>query len=140
MAESLFGLTGEDYWKSPWKNAEQLHVKYVRTGKYGLYFDSPPTVDPVVHGSIPALLYYVAEYREAYKVDLLGMTKVVAIRLEDRAFSIADAITPLDKYDPPPKVGKDSSDPTSEKYDLDLEMQLHLLRKLGKYKVVLLLQ
>jgi hypothetical protein len=140
MAESLFGLTGEDYWTDPWKNAERMHTEYFRGCKFGLYFDSPPSVSPLRHATIPAPVYYVAAYREACKIDLETMTKVVAIRLEDREFSIANAIVPRDKGVPLPKVGKDSTDPSSRKFNLDLQTQLRILSRPGTYRIVLLLQ
>lgn len=140
MSESLFGLSGDDYWREPWKNSEALHNKYVLEDKFGLYIDAPGEVDPTVRKSLPVPFFYVAQLREAYKVDLETMVKVVASRVEDRTLKIANALTPKDKRAKEPKVGKDSTDPTSEKEVLDLQAQLKLLGEKGTYHVLVLLR
>jgi hypothetical protein len=140
MAESLFGLSGDDYWRDPWKGSAEMHQKFVLGGKYGLYIDAPASVNAAVHFSVPVPMFYVAEFREAYKIDLRSMTKLVAIRLEDRSFLIENALPPLDKVVEEVKMGKDSSDPTSSKQVIDLQTQLRILDRPGKYRIVLLLQ
>ena len=140
MAESLFGLSGEDYWLDPWKGSAEMHETYVLGGKYGIYIDAPASVNSAVHSTVPVPFFYVAQFREAYKINLTKMAKVIAIRLEDRSFLIENAITPRDKAAPEMKVGKDSKDPTSSKKMIDLQTQLGLLYRPGKYRVVVLLQ
>jgi hypothetical protein len=140
MAESLFGLSGEDYWREPWKGSPQMHETFVLGGKFGLYIDAPSAVNSALHESIPVPFFYVAQYREAYKVDLDTMAKLVAIRLEDRAFFIENALTPEYNSVPEGKVGKDSTDPTSFKKIIDPHVQLGLLYKPGKYRLIVLLQ
>jgi hypothetical protein len=140
MAESLFGLSGEDYWQDPWKGSAQMHETFVLGSKYGLYIDAPPSVNAAVHSTVPIPMFYVAELREAYKISLNTMAKLIAIRLEDRAFFIENALPPRDKAAPEMKVGKDSSDPTSKKMMIDLHTQLRVLDRPGKYRIVVLLQ
>jgi hypothetical protein len=141
MTTGLLGLSADDYWETPWKNALQLHERYVLGEKWGIYIDAPSLIDPAVRNSIPTPFLYVAQRREAAKIDLERMAKVVASRFEDRAFFINTAV-PASEYKSAdePRVGKDSTDPTSTKYTLDLETQLRLLNKPGTYKVVVLLQ
>lgn len=139
MTATPFSLTPDDYWKDPWKNAVQLDEQYVFQKVWGLHIDAPPTVNTQARKSIPVPFLYVAQLREAYKVDLDTMTKVVASRLEDRAFFIGDALPPREGSDEPP-IGKDSTDLTCSKYTLDVEKRLRLLKKPGTYRIALLLQ
>jgi hypothetical protein len=139
MTTSLFGLSGEDYWNAPWKNSAQLHQQYVLEDQWGLYFDAPASVSSATKKSIPAALLYVASSRDALKADFERTAKIVAVRLEDRALFIGNAVPPQDTL-PSPKVETDSEMPTSAKYTLDLHAQLRLLDMPGTYRVFVLLR
>jgi len=139
MTNGLFGLSEDDFWTDPWINGEELFNRYVLDGEYGLYIDAPERVQPKDRPSIPVPFFYSAEQREAYKLDIEKQAKVVAVRLEDRTFFIADAIEPEDNALPLPKVGADSIDPTSESHDIDLQTRLSLLSEPGAYRIVVLL-
>ncbi len=140
MSDSPFGLSGEDYWKQPWKNAEAMHEKHVLDRKYGLFIDAPPAVNPGLHSTLPMPFLYADEMREAYKVDLPTMAQVVASRTEDRALKIGPAIAPVDREEPAAKVGADSENPISEKHLIDLQGQLGLLNEPGTYHIAVLLR
>jgi hypothetical protein len=139
MTTSLFGLNGEDYWNALWKNSAQLHEQYVLEDQWGLYLDAPASVSSATKKTIPAAFLYVASARDASKVDIERTAKIVAVRLEDRAFFIGNAVAPMDSL-PSPKVKTDSEMPTSSKYTLDLHAQLRLLDMPGTYRAFVLLQ
>ena len=77
--------------------------------------------------TIPVPLLYAAEQREAFKVDVVSQAKVVAVRLEDRKVFVANALEEPDNSSPRPRIGKNSSDPISERQLIDLDAQLRLL-------------
>jgi hypothetical protein len=136
---TAFQLSGDDYWKDPWKDALRIDEEYVFERVWGLHIDAPPSVDAAQRETIPAPFLYVAELRDAFKVNLDTMTKAVASRLEDRALFIGNALPPREWEGEPP-IGKDSTDLTCSKYTLDLQRQLGLLKEPGTYQIVLLLQ
>jgi hypothetical protein len=139
VTNGLFGLDGDEFHTNPWKNGAVLYDRHVLDGDYGLFIDAPTRVQPERHTSIPVPLFYAAEQREAFKIDIVSQAKVVAVRLEDRRVFVANALEQPDNSAPRPRIGKDSSDPTSERQVLDLQAQLRLLDRPGTYRIVVLL-
>jgi hypothetical protein len=139
VTNGLFGLDDDEFHTNPWKNGAALYDRHVLDGDYGLLIDAPRRVQPERHTSIPVPLFYAAEQREAFKIDIVSQAKVVAVRLEDRRVYVANALEQPDNTAPRPRIGKDSSDPTSERQLIDLQAQLRLLDRPGTYRVVVLL-
>ena len=101
-----FGLDDADFWKNPWKNGEALFSKHVLDGDYGLFIDAPRSVQPAGRATLPVPVYYAAPMKEAFKIDVVDMTRVVVTRLEDRALFVDQAIQPADNAPMRPKIGR----------------------------------
>ncbi|MCO5167137.1 MAG: hypothetical protein M9894_12365 [Planctomycetes bacterium] len=138
VTNGLFGLDDADFWTNPWKNGEALFSKHVLDGDYGLFIDAPRSVQPADRSTLPVPIYYAAMMKDAFKVDVVAQTRVVAARLEDRAIFVDAAIEPPDNALPEPKIGEHSSDPTFSQHTSDLA-RFGLLDQPGTYQVVLLL-
>jgi hypothetical protein len=118
--ESLFGLSGDDYWTQPWKNGRDINMRFVADEKFGLWLDAPPAVDPAKKKSVPAPFLYVAKMRDAFRTDLASVAKVVVVRLDDRSVSLGAALERKPNRVDEQKLGANSDDPTSERHVIDL--------------------
>lgn len=133
MTEHLFGLSGDEYWDQPWKNADALHMKFVMNMRKGIFLDAPDVVDPNARQRVPVPLFYVSTGNDERKSSLRDKGKVVAVRLEDRAVLIATALAPEDKVERRPFLPND--DPLSIRDVIDLQERLKVLAASGTYVV-----
>ncbi len=134
MSEHPLELSGEEYWTSPWKNLAKLDERYLRSLRTGTVVDAPPRIDPAVRTTAPLLVYHVTRMRDAAKHPLKAAARVVATRLEDRAFRMAPLPTP-DKA--APKLMPPTDTLLTQQERLDLQAAMRLLDESGTYDVAL---
>lgn len=133
MTTSSFGLSGNDYWTDPWKNAAAVFERHVFDGDFGLFIDAPPRVDLGTHATIPMPLLYSAKKKDALKVGWPEAARLVVVDVGRRVVNVGDAVEPTETAPGSPgPVDLESEAPTSRTTVTDL-MARGGIRDVGRY-------
>ena len=138
-AQGQFGLTEDEFWSDPWKQAEALYERHIIDEALGLFIDAPRVVGPSARATIPILLVFAAREREAWRVDVRAQATLVAVRLADREVFVSAALEPLDNAAPELAGGRDSDAVTTEHHEIDAHARLGLLDQPGDYRIVVII-
>jgi hypothetical protein len=107
--QSLFGLSGTDYWDDPLKGSRVGIDRYVYGERWGIYIDGPAKVDLSERESVPLIVFAALSPADA-ALPLEHVAKLVVCDVERRTVQVTSAVPPKDE---PPRSGPRSSKPRS---------------------------
>lgn len=93
------GITGAQYWDSPWLNTDALYDELRPKPGTTLILDAPARVDVEKRQTLPLLAYHAGRSLELYRVPFEGHGLVTAMDV-DRNVLYASPVLPVEDRDP----------------------------------------